>query len=109
MDRAIQDARYNDARETGLALWGTLRTNKLDWRVMISNGNGRSQALNDNDKYLYTGRVMWQAIGNTRMNQWGSGALLTEGDLGDSVNGALFAIAGNSRTTTATSPPPPTT
>ncbi len=30
------------------------------------------------------GRVMWQAIGNARMNQWGSGALLTEGDLGDS-------------------------
>ena len=30
---------------------------------------------------------MWQAVGNTRMNQWGSGALLTEGDLGDSAAG----------------------
>ena len=38
------------ARETGLALWGTLGTNKLDWRVMVSNGNGRSQTLNDNDE-----------------------------------------------------------
>ena len=36
---------------------------------------------------------MCQAIGNTRMNQWGSGALLTEGDLGDSVNGPLLAFA----------------
>ena len=40
VDRAIQDARYNDARETGLSLWGTLGANKLDWRVMMSNGNG---------------------------------------------------------------------
>jgi phosphate-selective porin OprO/OprP len=94
VDRAIQDARYNDARETGLSLWGTLGANKLDWRVMMSNGNSRSQTLNDNNKYLWSGRVMWQAIGNTRMDQWGSGALLTEGDLGDSANGALLAIAG---------------
>ena len=43
VDRAIQDARYNDGRETGLALWGVLGGNKLDWRVMISNGNGRSR------------------------------------------------------------------
>jgi phosphate-selective porin OprO and OprP len=96
VDRGIQDARFNDARETGFALWGTLFTNKLDWRVMASNGNGRTQTANDNDKFLYTGRVMWQAVGNVRMNQWASGALLTEGDLGDSLaaNGPLLAVAG---------------
>ncbi len=94
VDRAIQDARYNDARETGISLWGTLGGNNLDWRVMMSNGNSRSQTLNDNNKYLWSGRVMWQAIGNTRMDQWGSGALLTEGDLGDSANGMLLALAG---------------
>jgi phosphate-selective porin len=94
VDRAIQDARYNDARETGLALWGTLGGTKLDWRVMASNGNGRTQVLNDNDKFLYSARVMWQAVGATRMNQWGSGALWTEGDLGDSLAGPLLAIAG---------------
>jgi hypothetical protein len=94
VDRAIQDARYNDARETGVALWGTLKTNKLDWRLMASNGNGRTQTLNDNSKFLFTARVMWQAVGNTRMNQWGSGALWTEGDLGDSLAGPLLAIAG---------------
>lgn len=95
VDRADTDGRYNPGRETGIALWGTVGGNKLDWRVMASNGNGRSQDANDNDKYLYTARVMWQAVGNTRMNQWGSGALLTEGDLGDSAQGALFAVAGN--------------
>jgi phosphate-selective porin OprO/OprP len=95
VDRADTDGRYNPGRETGLALWGTLGSNKLDYRAMISNGNGRSQELNDNDKYLYTARVMWQALGNVRMNQWGSGALLTEGDLGDSQGKPLLAIAGN--------------
>ena len=96
VDRAIQDERYNDARETGIAVWGTLGGNKLDWRAMMSNGNGRSNSNNDNNKYLWTGRVMWQAVGKARMNQWGSGALLTEGDLGDSAanNGPLLAIGG---------------
>ncbi len=95
VDRADTDGRYNPGRETGLALWGTLGGNALDWRVMVSNGNGRSQDANDNDRYLYTARVMWQAVGNARMNQWGSGPLLTEGDLGDSAAGTLFAVAGN--------------
>lgn len=95
VDRAQTDDRYNPARETGVALWGTLGGNKLDWRVMASNGNGRSQSANDNAKFLYTARVTWQALGHTRMNQWGSGALLTEGDLGDSQGKPLLAIAGN--------------
>lgn len=95
VDRSIVSERYNPARETGLALWGTLGGNKLDWRVMASNGNARSQTANDNDKFLYTARVQWQALGNARMNQWGSGALLTEGDLGDSGGKPLLALAGN--------------
>jgi hypothetical protein len=93
VDRAIQDARYNDARETGVALWGTLGGHEIDWRVMLSNGNGKTQPANDNDAFLVSGRVMWQALGKARMNQWGSGPLLTEGDLGDSKNGALLAVA----------------
>jgi phosphate-selective porin OprO and OprP len=92
VDRSIIDERYNPTRETGLALWGTLGTNKLDWRAMVSNGNQRSQTLNDNSKFLYSARLMWQPNGATRMNQWGSGALLTEGDL-DSTDKPLYAIA----------------
>lgn len=95
VDRAITDERYNPGRETGLALWGTLGTTRLEYRAMVSNGNGRSQSTNDNAEFLWTGRVQWQVIGQTRMNQWTSGALLTEGDLGDSAQGALFAVAAN--------------
>ncbi len=95
VDRAITDERYNPGRETGLALWGTVGGNKLEYRAMVSHGNGRSQSANDNDKYLLSGRVQWQALGATRMNQWASGALMTEGDLGDSQGKPLLAIAGN--------------
>jgi phosphate-selective porin OprO and OprP len=94
VDRSIVDERYYPGRETGLALWGTLGVNKLDWRVMVSNGNARSQSLNDNDKFLYSARLMWQPNGATRMNQWGSGALLAEGDL-DSTDRPLYALAAN--------------
>jgi phosphate-selective porin OprO/OprP len=94
VDRAIPDARFNPARETGFAAWGTLGGNRVDYRAMISNGNGRTQAANDNARHLYTARVMWQAVGNARMNQWASGPLLTEGDLGDSASGPLLAVAG---------------
>jgi hypothetical protein len=95
VDRAITDERYNPGRETGVALWGTLGGNRLDWRAMVSNGNGRSQSANDNNRYLYSARVQWQPNGATRMNQWGSGLLLTEGDLGDSTDKPLFALAAN--------------
>ena len=95
VDRAITDERYNPGRETGLALWGTLKATKLDWRVMLSNGNGRSQSANDNSRYLYSARVQWQAMGATRMNQWGSGVLFTEGDLGEASEKPLLALAAN--------------
>jgi phosphate-selective porin len=94
VDRAETDARYSPGRETGVAVWGTLGGNKLEYRAMVSNGNGRSQAVNDNAKYLWTARVTWQPNNATRMNQWASGALLTEGDL-DSVDRPLFALSAN--------------
>lgn len=95
VDRAITDERYNPGRETGVALWGTLGGSKLNWQAMASNGNGRSQSANDNDKLLYTARLMWQPAGRARINQWSSGALMTEGDLGDSTDKPLFAVAAN--------------
>lgn len=94
VDRAETDARYNPGRETGLALWGNDARNRFEWRAMVSNGNGRSQAANDNGKYLFTARLMWQPSGALPLGSWGSGALWTEGDL-ESSDRAFFALAGN--------------
>jgi phosphate-selective porin OprO/OprP len=94
VDRAETDARYNPGRETGIALWGKTSSNKLEWRAMASNGNGRSQTLNDNTRFLYTARLMWQPSGALPLGTWASGALWTEGDL-DTIDRPFFAIAGN--------------
>lgn len=94
VDRAETDARYNPGRETGIALWGQTTNNKLEWRAMASNGNGRNQTLNDNTKFLYTARLMWQPTGAVVLGTWASGGLWTEGDL-DTIDRPFFAIAGN--------------
>lgn len=94
VDRAETDARYNPGRETGIALWGKTSDNKLEWRAMASNGNARSQALNDNTKFLYSARVMWQPSGAVALGTWASGALWAEGDL-DTSDRPFFAVAGN--------------
>ena len=52
VDRAHRTRATTRAARPGIALWGTLGGNKLDWRVMMSNGNGRTQDANDNDKFL---------------------------------------------------------
>lgn len=94
VDRAETDARYSPGRETGIALWGQTSDNKLEWRAMTSNGNGRSQTVNDNTKFLYTARLMWQPSGAVVLGTWASGALWTEADL-DSIDRPFFAVAGN--------------
>jgi len=94
VDRAETDARYNPARETGIALWGKNASNKLEWRAMASNGNGRTQTTNDNTRFLYTARLMWQPSGALPLGTWASGALWTEGEL-DTLDRPFFAVAGN--------------
>jgi phosphate-selective porin OprO/OprP len=94
VDRSIVSERYNPGRDTGIALWGKSSSNKIEWRAMASNGNGRSQAANDNSKYLYTARLLWQPSGAVALASWGSGALQTEGDL-DTSDRPFFAVAGN--------------
>jgi phosphate-selective porin OprO/OprP len=94
VDRADTDARYNPGRETGISLWGKSTSNKLEWRAMASNGNGRSQTLNDNTKFLYSARLMWQPTGAVALGTWASGGLWTEGDL-ETSDRPFFAFAGN--------------
>ena len=43
VDRALVSEQYYRGRETGVALWGVLGNNKLDWRVGMFNGNGLTQ------------------------------------------------------------------
>lgn len=94
VDRSDVSNRYAPSRESGVALWGTLGGNKLEWRAGVFNGNGRTPATNDNDKYLYAARVMWQLSGAQALGQWGSGPLYSESDF-ESTTTPIFALAAN--------------
>jgi phosphate-selective porin OprO/OprP len=94
VDRSNVSNFYGPARQTGVAVSGVVWNNKIEYRAGMFNGNGRTQSLNDNDKFLWTARVMWQPNGNQVIGQrpWVTGALYSEGDF-ESTTVPLYAIA----------------
>lgn len=84
VDRALASNEFARGRDIGLQLWGQPAGGKLDWRVGIFNGNGRTVSRNDNDKYQVNARVTWQPFGDVKYS---------EGDFESSAK-PLFAIAG---------------
>ena len=70
--------------------------NKFEWRFGMSNGNGLTRTLNDNDKFQYNARLMWQPNGSQVLNQraWVTGALYSESDF-ESTTSAIYAVAIN--------------
>ena len=57
------------------------------------NGNGLNRPSNDNDKFQYNARLMWQPNGNQVLAQraWVSGALYSEADF-ESTTVPLYAL-----------------
>ncbi|HYO12950.1 MAG TPA: porin, partial [Thermoanaerobaculia bacterium] len=84
VDRSIVSNEFARGRDIGVQLWGTPLGNKLDWRVGLFNGNGRTVSRNDNDTFQYNARLTWQPLGDVRYS---------EGDF-ESSERPLFAIAG---------------
>ncbi|HWN44244.1 MAG TPA: porin [Thermoanaerobaculia bacterium] len=83
VDRALVTNRFARGRDIGFQLWGTPAGGKLDWRVGIFNGNGRTTSRNDNDEYQTNARLTFQPLGDVRYS---------ESDF-ESVDRPLFAIA----------------
>jgi len=79
VDRSLVSNTYFRGRETGLSVWGVLGNNKLEYRGMISNGNGISRSVNDNGKFQYDARVSFQPNGATPLGTY-SGAHQSESD-----------------------------
>ncbi|MGH9868307.1 MAG: porin [Candidatus Polarisedimenticolia bacterium] len=70
-------------RDQGIQLWGQTPMARIDWRTSMTNGNGINRALNDNDKYRWDVRVVWQPFGEVKYS---------EGDL-ETTDRPLLAIA----------------
>jgi Phosphate-selective porin O and P len=96
VDRALVSDSFFRGRDTGVALWGATPDNKFEWRFGAFNGNGLTRTTNDNDKFQYNARLMWQPNGSQVLNQraWITGALYSESDF-ESTTTAIYAIALN--------------
>ena len=96
VDRALVSNSFFRGRDTGVALWGAIPGNRLEWRIGVFNGNGLTRATNDNDKFQYNARVMWQPNGSQSLNQraWVSGPLYSESDF-ESTKTPIYAVAIN--------------
>jgi hypothetical protein len=96
VDRAGVSDNFLRGRDTGVALWGATTNNKIEWRFGMFNGNGLTRTFNDNDKFQYNARIMWQPNGSQVLNQraWVTGALYSESDF-ESTTAPIYAVAFN--------------
>ncbi len=94
VDRAEVSNQFARGRDLGLSVIGVLGGNKLEYRGGIYNGNGLTRTTNDNDKFQYNARLMWQVSGNQALKQraWVSGPFYSEGDF-ESTDTPLVAVA----------------
>lgn len=69
VDRALVTNRFARGRDIGLQVWGTPAAGKLDWRVGIFNGAGRTVSRNDNDSFQTNARVTFQPFGDVRYSE----------------------------------------
>jgi phosphate-selective porin OprO/OprP len=96
VDRSLVSNQYADGRETGFAVQGVLFANRLEYRAGVFNGNGLTQAANDNASMQVNARLMWQPNANQVLVQraWVSGALYSEADF-ESTTVPLYAFGLN--------------
>jgi hypothetical protein len=96
VDRALVSNSFFRGRDLGVALWGATPNNKIEWRVGMFNGNGLTRTFNDNNKFQYNARLMWQPNGSQALNQraWVTGALYSESDF-ESSTVPIYAIGLN--------------
>lgn len=96
VDRALVSNSFFRGRETGVALWGATRGSTLEWRIGMFNGNSMTRTTNDNNKFQYNARLLWQPNGSQVLNQraWITGALYSESDF-ESTTVPIYALAIN--------------
>ncbi len=96
VDRSLVSDEYLRGRDIGVSVQGAVWNNKIEYRAGMFNGNGLNRPSNDNDKFQYNARLMWQPNGNQVLAQraWVSGALYSEADF-ESTTVPLYAFGLN--------------
>jgi phosphate-selective porin OprO and OprP len=96
VDRSLVSDEYERGRDIGVSVQGAIWSNKLEYRAGVFNGNGLNRPSNDNDKFQYNARLMWQPNGSQVLAQraWVSGALYSEADF-ESTTVPIYALGLN--------------
>jgi hypothetical protein len=69
VDRWIGNALYAPGRDQGIRLEGMNSSKTLEYAVGVYNGIARNINVNDNDEYLYSGRVAWMPFGEYKFEE----------------------------------------
>ncbi len=69
VDRSITSDRFAGLRQIGVGLIGANQGKTLEYNLGIYNGNGINTTANDNDDFLYIGRVVWTPFGEYRLEE----------------------------------------
>ncbi|MCI0603869.1 OprO/OprP family phosphate-selective porin [bacterium] len=83
VDRSAVSNLFARGRDIGFQVWGNPMNGKIDWRLGIFNGNGRTISFNGDGEYQYNGRVTFQPWGDVKYS---------ESDF-ESTDKLLFAVA----------------
>jgi phosphate-selective porin OprO/OprP len=68
-DRDLLSGEFSRGRDVGVQVWGLLGRGKVEYRAGIFNGNPASRLDNDNDKYQFNARLMFQPFGDARYSE----------------------------------------
>ena len=68
-DRDLLSGEFSRGRDVGVQLWGLLGKGKVEYRAGIFNGNPAARPDNDNDKYAFDARLMFQPFGDARYSE----------------------------------------
>lgn len=67
VERSLPNDMLTVSRQIGIALLGTVAEKRISYNVGAYNGNGVNNGFNDNDQFMYAGRVaaqVWSQSGN---------------------------------------------
>ena len=102
-ERSLVTTALTPERQIGVMLWGKPLANLwpeqkdlLSYSVGVFNGTGRNITVNDNNEFMYVGRVEVQALRSKILNQdaslkFGANGLSSRDDAGNTISGALRA------------------
>lgn len=69
VDRSLVSNEFAKGRDTGVQVWGLAFRQRVDWRLGVFNGNGRTRPANDNSAYQFNGRVTFQPWGDAKFSE----------------------------------------